>query len=114
MKLKTKVEPTLGNIKQQVQVIHQDIIKRLIDGVLCKLVGFMHNKLSKIMMKQFIEFCDDETTFRCAPKVSSYCHKRAVMMLAYAFGVKTIWHKRDENGRIDLDVYSRKVHLLDV
>jgi hypothetical protein len=44
----------------------------------------MQRDISKMMMEQFVELCNDEARFRCAKKVSSYCHKRALMMLAYA------------------------------
>jgi len=66
----------------------------------------------KIMMEQFVEFCNDEARFRCNKRVSKWCRKRAVMMLAYAFGVKTIWHKRDENGIVYVNVSLRRKHLL--
>lgn len=72
----------------------------------------MRGDLSKIMMRQFIDFCEDEATFSCNEGVSSHCRKRAVMMLAYAFGVRTIWHKRNKDGVVDLDVWSSKVRLL--
>jgi hypothetical protein len=68
----------------------------------------------KLMMEQFVEFCNDEARFRHNERISNWCRKRAVMLLAYAFGVRTIWHKRNENGIVDLDVWSRKVRGLPV